>query len=341
MEDNQQAGSTADTNLGADAGNAGANTAPAANPGASNPAAGAAASGTHDTGGKTAEQLQADAVAKYTPNFKFKASDKEHEFDDTLKGLIKDQPTEAKIRELYEKAHGLDAVKQNRQELRVENRDLKQELGSFQSDVAELQHFYKQGDMDSFFEKLRVPEEVIYNWVIKKAQLKELPPEQQAIHEENRRAQLERRAMEQQIQQLQGERQEAEGRGKALELQQELSRPDVQTFAQAFDAKMGNPGAFKNAVCELGEYVLLKQKQNLTVAQAIKQAMDVYSKFIDPSQLGGAASGNPASGASAPGATPAPAVKVIPHIGGKAASPTARKIKTFDELKEFAKNFGN
>lgn len=291
-----------------------------------------------DTAAVGAEGAVTPEVPAYTPNYKFKAADKEHEFDKSIQTLIKDAQTESKIRELYEKSHGLDAVKANRQELRQENRQIKEELGAYKEEINELKHYYSQGDLDSFFQKLQIPENVIYQWVVDKAKLSQLPEDQQAVYNEKRQAALQNRTLEKRLQALEVSRQEAESQSKMYGLQSEFAKPDVAQFAKAFDSKMGKEHAFWEAVCELGEYVYLKSdgKQNLTPAQCVQQAMSAYSKFIDPTQMGAA---QPTAGApaTAPQANP---VKVIPNVGGKSVSPTARKIKTLDELKEYAKKFG-
>lgn len=322
--DNQEVGSQADQTQ--------ANSGASEQTGAESAAAAVESTQTPTEGAVTPE------VPVYTPNFKFKAADKEYEFDKSIQALIKDAQTESKIRELYEKSHGLDSVKANRQELRQENRQIKEELGAYKEEINELKYYYNQGDLDSFFQKLQIPENVIYQWVVNKAKLEQLPEDQRAVYEQNRQASLQNRTLEKRLQALEVSRQEAESQSKMYGLQNEFAKPDVSQFAKAFDAKMGKEHAFWEAVCELGEYVYLKSdgKQNLTPAQCVQQAMSAYSKFSDPAQVG---TPQPAAGATAtaPQANP---VKVIPNVGGKSVSPTARKIKTLDELKEYAKKFG-
>src|SRR5688572_23823320 len=51
---------------------------------------------------------------QYTPNFKFKVLDKEHEIEERFRKLIKDADSEKMIRELHEKSFGIEAIKSQR-----------------------------------------------------------------------------------------------------------------------------------------------------------------------------------------------------------------------------------
>src|SRR5690606_24340502 len=65
--------------------------------------------------GTGAQAGTSDATQAWKPSFKFKVKDKELEFDDFVKPIIKTKDLEQKFKDLYEKAHGLDEVKTSRE----------------------------------------------------------------------------------------------------------------------------------------------------------------------------------------------------------------------------------
>jgi hypothetical protein len=260
--------------------------------------------------------------------------DKEHEIDAFLKDVIKDADTEKKVKELYEKAFGLDVVKPRLTETRKELSEIKTQHTALLGQIDELRQDYARGDLDSFFQKLEVPEEKVLQWCLDKVQYQQLPPEQRQVLDARKSAEQRAWDAEKRAQMLEQQMHERVSSAQGTVLQVALERPDVKTFAEAFDAKVGKPGAFRDAVCDLGEYAHMKSggKSELTPEQAIQQVMQSYGVFIQ------APSAMPAPQAPAP--TPAPQaqpqVPVIPNVGGRAASPTKPKVKSLDDIKKLA-----
>jgi hypothetical protein len=102
----------------------------------------------------------------YKPNFKFKALGKEMEIDKFLHDAIKDAESEKKIRELYEKAHGLDYIKPMRDRLQEENQALVQEKQGMDYQLKALSHFVQTDNMGAFFQALKIPEDKVLKYAL-------------------------------------------------------------------------------------------------------------------------------------------------------------------------------
>lgn len=294
---------------------------------------------------------------KWEPNFKFKVMDKEHEIDEFVRGAIKDADTEKKVRELYEKAYGLDVVKPRFHETREELKSLKETHSNVMQGVQDLRELYSQGDFDGFFERLKIPQEKILQWVIDKAQYSELPPEQRQVLDARRQAEKEASELRKQNQNLGQQYEEALVQARNTALQVELTKPDVSTFAEAFDSKgfknaKGEAITFMDAVIETGEYAWYasKGKVDLSPEQAIQEVMARYGAVLQPQTQTqtqqpahppiippqGAAATTAAQVAASPKKT-----STIPNVAGRQTSSVAKpKPKTLEDLKKLASQMG-
>lgn len=302
------------------------------------------------TGGDPA----APAVPAWTPNFKFKVMDKEHEIDEFVRGAIKDQDTEKKVKELYEKAYGLDVVKPRFQETRERFKQLNEAHTSVMAGIQELRETYSRGDFDSFFKKLNIPQEKVLQWIIDKAQYNELPPEQRQVLDARKNAEQEAWDLRKQNQTLEQQYEEAATQARERALQVELVRPDIKAFSEAFDAKgfknrEGKPVSFLDAVIETGEYAWYASqgKVDLSPEQAIQEVMARWGAAVQPAQaqpkadpqlipVNGAAGGQGAPASQTPRAT-----STIPNVAGRQTSSVAKsKPKSIEDLKKLAATMG-
>ncbi len=284
--------------------------------------------------------LAADAPvpAAYTPNLKFKVMDKEHEFHPFLKDAIKDADTEKQIREIYEKAYGLDHVKPKYQEARKEALSYKQEVEEIKGGITELRETYQRGDLDSFFSKLNIPEEKVLQWAVQKVEYMQLPPEQRQVLDKQRNAEQRAIELEKRLQTQDRDYSERISETKIYALQLSLDRADVKSFADQFDSQVGKPGSFRDAVIQVGEAAFTTKGIDLTPEQAVNEVMQHYGKFFRPGQSTGTP---PAPQAAAPGQPPTPAAPrkeppVIPNVGGRSASPMKQKPKSLEDIKKLA-----
>lgn len=274
----------------------------------------------------------ATPASAYSPNYKFKVADFEHgktqkemEFDDFLRPAIKDAETEKKVRELYEKAHGIDAIKQDRGKIQEEFKTVKTQHAELQKSVQELVQL-RDTDFDAFIEAAGIKPEKIVEWVQKKLQYQGMTPEQRAELDYNN--QMRRRAMSQEKEFTTQQQQYQQQIAQMWEMQVDngLSRPEVQSVAQAYNERLGKDDAFKDLVYMVGKHGSTSGK-DMPVEQAIKQAL---------SMVGAQGHAAPVQGQA--GTPPAQRPATIPNVGaGKGSSPVAKTIKSFEDLEQAAK----
>lgn len=277
------------------------------------------------------EEKVAEAQAAYEANLKFKVMDKEHEFDDFLRDVITNEDREKRLRELYEKAYGLDFVKPKYQEVRDKYKDLEKQHTQLNQGIESLDQMVQRGDFDGFFDSLKLPKEKIYQWVVDKVKYQQASPEEKQRIDSEQRAQREAWSSTDQAQSYQ---QQLEAQ-KVQFLQREMDlmflQPDVKQVAAAYDAKVGKPNAFFDYVKERGETAWVTKGQEYTAKQAVEEAVAMVKPFLG--QPGGQQTAQqPASGQSTPPQTQKP--RVIPNVQGRGNSPIGTpKVKSLDDLK--------
>lgn len=278
--------------------------------------------------------VAAQVTASYQPNLKYKFLEQEKEFNPLLKELVKTPEVEKLLKELHEKADGLDFIKPKFQTTREELKSVKTEYDTMQKSVQDLGKMIQQGDLDSFFENIQLSPGKVYQWVLQKLQEQEMPAEQRAFslqaREQKRRADM----LEQQLQEKSQLVQQNSSQTMELQLDFGLKSPEVKPFAEAFDAQVGKPGSFREQVIQRG---LLAERTgaDLPVEQAIKQVMEMYGRFMPAANTAEQA----APGFAAPQAQTQQAVAakpVIPNIQGKGGSPASKKIKSIAQLREIS-----
>lgn len=191
----------------------------------------------------------------YQPNFKFKAADKELEFDEFLRGAIKDVESEKKVRELYEKAHGIDFVKQQRDKFRNDFQTYKGQWDPVEQDLKKLGMFIKNKDYLTAASALGIPEEGLIQAVKDRLDYFQLPPEQRGkldaqSAERNRLYQLELENQDLRTQSTQATLQALD-----YQIHQTLQSPEVQAFAQTFEKRTGKQGSFAERLMQHGDYL--------------------------------------------------------------------------------------
>lgn len=285
-----------------------------------------------------AEALKAAASKKSSPdvtpkptyqaNYKFKVLEKEHEFDDFVKAAIKDAETEKKARELYQRAYGLDTVKADRQTLRDQNEQLKLKIAETETGLQTISEYVRNNDFDSFFEALRIPKEQILKYALEYAK-REMSPEAKAQWENARRQELSTRSLQTENSQLQQQRQELMVKTREFELERSLLDQEVSVVAQAYDAGMGTPGAFKQYVIRIGQ-AYAAQGKDIPASEAVSEAIK-HLRAVNPT-LGQ----KPQTQASAQVVQPH-TKPTIPTIASSGTSAVKRQFKSIADMKQYAK----
>lgn len=274
----------------------------------------------------------------FTPNYKFKVHDQEHEIPEFLRGVVKDEATEKQLRETFEKAYGLDVVKPKLEKTRLDLQTERTQHNDLRSKVDTLGMYIRNQDFDSFFEALKLPTEAIFGWVNNKLQERELPPHVQAQVQQARQIQRQNYLLEQQNRELSAGAMSHSEQAKLTDLQSAVSAPEVKAVADAFDKRLGKPGSFVREVVKRAALVEQLERRDLTAQEAVAEVLAVLGPMSAPQQE--AASGAFASSQQQPGAQQGTGTKapppVIPHVGGKHTSPTKKLAKSIDDLKRMA-----
>jgi hypothetical protein len=308
--------------------------------GASTPSQSSDSSNAASTQGSVAASQDANGnpvvAPAYQPNFKFKAFGKEHEIEDTFRGLIKDKETEEKIRKFHEKAYAMEQFQQESKKYKSELETFRQQADPNLKAMNHFNNLLKNKDWDNFFGGLKIPKEEIYNWVEKQLSLQAMPPEQRAEFERQAQVRQQNYAYEQELSQTQQQYQQLATETRSMQLDNLMARGDVSKQAEAVDQAYGQIGAFRNLVIEEAVNHYHRTGEDLPADQAVQMTIQKYSRFLQ-TQNQGVVSTQQQVQAGASQGTSQGQVPIIPHVGGSARSPIKKQPRSLDDLKALAK----
>ena len=265
----------------------------------------AAADTTTNTDSDGAETPSAP-VPEYKPDYKLKVYDEE--------------------KEIAQKYLGFDTVK-------TRHEKTKGEYQQFQSETKPIVEYYHQasnmlqkGNLEGFFDLLKIPDEVIFRYAVKKAEEAQLPVEQRQQIEYQKQIQRQKEYLESQNQTLQTQQQTQISEFRNQELNWVMSRPDVQSTSHAVD-KMHGPGAFRQLVIEKGlaHFAKTGGKEDLTAEQAVTEVMKLIGPSITPAMHQGA----PQNVQQTNGQPP-----IIPNVSGRSSSPVRKQVRSIADIKK-------
>lgn len=282
----------------------------------------------------------------FVPNFKYKVMDQEKEVDERLKGIIKTKEDEDFVRDLLTKAEGLEAFKtvthaKLQEKHTALEQDYREQVIPYVQEIENTKKLvtgqtYEQRDYHTFFQKLGIPTEHILKYTKSILDYQDASPEQRAAIDNQRNVQLQLRQQEEQSQFFQSQNQQFAVQARTFELNQELTKPEVNSFASAFDSLHGN-GAFRNQVINQGALIFHTQKKDVAPSELVRLVMEnfkgitaVQPKIVTPT--------NTPANSSAPKTTTPPAKKpVIPVVSGSGGSPAKKVFTSLDEIKAHRK----
>lgn len=297
-------------------------------------ATGAGNDGAVSQGTGTAEAKQ-QAAPSFAPNFKFKVKDKELEFDDFVKPIVKTKDVEQKIKDLYEKAHGLEEVKTARETFKTQAEEWKGKFTTVEQSLQTLGGYVKKGDFGTFFQALNIPKEKIIQYAIEELKYQELPADQKAAIDAQREQQ---HALEQtgtQNQQLQQQMAQLVQQQATFELNQEFAKPDVASTIAAYDTRLGKAGAFKAEVIRRGQYYEAVHKISPPASQLVQEVLNLIGVQAQ-AQQGTQASSNETPSQVVHNQQQKPVISSFQ--GGGAKSPTRKVPSSIDDLRKMREN---
>jgi hypothetical protein len=276
---------------------------------------------------------------EYTPNYKFKVLDQEKEFDEWIRTAV-NKDNEAKVRELYEKAHGLDHVKTQRDQEKTRAGTLESKLNQLVQEFSEV-HGLHEKDFGLFLDKLKIPRQVAAQWLMKELEAQEaetkLPESMRGMYNQNKELSKRLYDMEQAFEKLSTSRSTETVSARRSDLQSVLSRPDIKSFVDQYDARLGKPGSFEQMVARHGsaEWEASQGQTDLTAEQAVTAVLSMLGHTpTPPSQAAPQAGGSTQPPKVITQAKPT----VIPNVGRGVSAPTAgKRPKNLTELRALSK----
>lgn len=280
------------------------------------------------------DEATSDVLAPpaYTPDFKLKVYDEEKELDDPfLKALIKDADSEKKVKEIAQKYLGFDTVKERHEKTKSDFQGYMQTTQPVVEYYNKASKMLQQGDLSSFFEFLKIPDDAIFKFAVAKAEEAQLSPEQRQFLHNQRQVWKDKMGLEEQNQSLQSSQQKQLSEFRAQELNWVMARPDVNNIAQAYDSKVGTKGAFRQLVIDKGLAHFAATKGDLSAEQSAMEVMKYIGVLVQPqgqmAQPGQTTNTTPLIPQS--GQPP-----IIPNVTGRGTSPVKKQIRSIADLKK-------
>lgn len=305
------------------------------------------------TPGKTGEAAVVTPGADaYKPNLKFSVfqgdakEKKDFEIPKEFQSLIKDKKSEDMVKDLFTKAYGLDSVKASRDEVKKTYDTLHQKNTHIENTVNDLRKTYQSGDIDGFLTKMNISEAKMMAWAVEKAKYYSMSPEERAVIDAQTTNVRQVATLDTHAQTLAQQNADQASQLKSLQLDATLSRPEFSAVANAFDTKIGKPGALRQLAWNHGGMTWVNSKGtiDLTPEQAVQAVMEQYGLklgAVDAVVATPAATvDQPVPGSMA--AVQKKPVTTIPNIKGGQTSPVGKaKHKNIADLKKtYQEKFG-
>jgi hypothetical protein len=287
-----------------------------------------------DSAPVSASEVAASASAEaqeWSPNYKVKAYDSEYEIPENFRSYI-NKENEKHFREVFERSFAFDTIKQKYKDAHSKYQDVNGKYDTMTKNLDRLSKYVQNGDFDTFFNTIQIPEAEIQKWIYNKLTLQDLPKDQQQLYTKNSEYQRELLSMQEKYDEMQGKLAEFEDyksqqaiQSRHSELDSALSSPEYKSLAESYDARAGKPGAFKNEVILRAAAVANATGKDLSVAEAVQEMARLVAWN---QQNAGQASGVAQKASGRP---------TLPSVSGKASSPVAPQVKSIEDLKKLAK----
>lgn len=280
---------------------------------------------------------------KFSPDYKYKFLGKEYEVDEFLRGAITNEEQQKVVRDLYEKARGLDIVKPKYQETRDKYKELQQEYDGFSDRISRLNKLYEEKDFEVLFKELGIDEQKALQYFVDKLNYEQMPDEQKQAVDAQWQYQRKLRESEDSKSELAKKQEDLELQVLATQMTLAFNEPRVKEFATWYDSLPGQQaGMFQKEVLDYGDS-MARSGNKVTAQQAVDAVVARYDRFRQQSAPVQTPA-NPAAQpqAQAPVAQQAPGVqpKVIPNVRGRSTSPLKSKPRRLADLEKIAESLG-
>lgn len=276
----------------------------------------------------TPEAVQAEPAAPaYTPNFKVKVKDQEKEIDEMFRPLIKDAETEKKVKEIFEKAYGIDFVKEDRKSLKAEYEGFKGQVVPYLQEYHNFTSLRDKGNLGAALQVAGITDDQIFEYAVQKLEM-EKNPHQANLYKQHTQQTLSQIQMEQELARYKQQEQQSETQKFQSDLNEAVGR--YQDIATALGQKLGNPNAFMDEVFDHGLAQHNKGIQ-LTVEQAAEAVANKYRPFMGTSPI------QQTQIQAAPAAAQAPRPATLPHVGSSNVSPVRKQVTSVEDLRALSR----
>jgi hypothetical protein len=272
--------------------------------------------------------VEGQVAPTYQPNFKYSVRGQEKEIDEMFRSLVKDADSEKKIKELFEKAEGLDFVKEDRKSLKSEYEGFKSQVVPYLQEYHKFTSLRDQGNLGAALQTAGISDEQIFKYALEKLEM-EQNPQTASIYKSNQEAALKQFEMQTQLQQYEQMQQQLQMQQFEYDMNQSLtSHMDI---VRQVDERLGKPGAFREEVERFGIAEYHRGNQNLSVQQAVEHVVTKYQPFFSSSTPGLS---------MAPQAPTHKAPAVMPSVGSTNVSVISKRPKSVDDLRKMRDEAG-
>jgi hypothetical protein len=268
-----------------------------------------------------------DAVAPvapaYQPNFKYTIKGQEKEIEEMFRPLIKDAESEKKLKELFEKAEGIDFVKEDRKAIKTEYEGFKQQIMPYMQEYHKFTTMRDKGNLGAAFQVAGITDEQIFQYALQKLEMSQ-NPHQASLYQNHTEASLRELELEARLQHFETTAQQMQVQAFAQDLDRTLQQHS--DIVSQVEQRIGKNGAFKEEVIQYGTFEH-QRGNNLTVAQAVDAIVNKYKPFITTSAA-------PFNNPQAPQAPAHKAPSTIPNTGSSNVSVIKAMPKSLDDLRK-------
>lgn len=251
-----------------------------------------------------------------------------------MRAAIKNEEAEKHLRKVFEKAYGMDDIKTRLDSTKERFQQVESSYTAVMSQITEAQQAYRKGDLDTFFDVVKVSPEKVLQWAVEKARLSQMPPEQQRAYEDKRSAEKRAYDLEKQTRSMNEQGMQGQLQLMNQMLDMVLERPEVNAAAQVFDTRKGKEGSFRALVAQVGAWESQQTGKDLSPLEAVQKAIELIGGNA-PAQQPGVA---PLTAPATPATEPTNSKKTMPNLANAGAktntSPAKAKYKSIDDLKK-------
>jgi hypothetical protein len=273
---------------------------------------------------------------EYEPSFGYKVYDEDREFDEWAQNILKAEGFKSKeieehLRDLHARSGAFDRKKEENKELKGKLTGLEKDHSEITSEIDEIL-YYLDNDLDTFFEKLKVPNKKVFDYVERKLEEEKMDPNQRAQLQNHRQSLVEGYQNQRRVESLESENQKLSSERFELEMSNALSAPGTLDFSKKFDDLYG-AGAFKTAAMNYGRTYYLDNGRDTTPLDAVLKTIDQHRNVVErlptATNTNDLAEARKAQEAGKPGGH-------IPNVGGGSVSqsPINKRAKTMEDLKK-------